>query len=72
MESKRIVRRIDRLLLDPNNYRFIDRPEYKFIPDSELADSRVQLRTLCFVGLLRAKNNLVEVLLFHKLVKLFD
>ncbi|AYL96957.1 AAA family ATPase [Mucilaginibacter celer] len=54
MESKRIIRHIDRLLLDPNNYRFIDRPEYKHVPDSELGDSRVQLRTLNF---LLGKNN---------------
>ncbi|KAA8485883.1 AAA15 family ATPase/GTPase [Arcticibacter tournemirensis] len=54
MESKRIVRHIDRLLLDPNNYRFIDRPEYKVVPDNELADTRVQMRTLNF---LLGKNN---------------
>jgi AAA15 family ATPase/GTPase len=61
MESKRIVRHIDRLLLDPNNYRFIDRPEYKFVADSELADSRVQLRTLNFL-LGKSNDNVSDLL----------
>jgi len=49
MASNRIVKHIDRLILDPNNYRFIDRPDYKSVPDEELADARVQQRTLNFI-----------------------
>ena len=54
MSSKRISRHLDRLLLDPNNYRFIDRPEYSKVPDHQLDDARVQQRTLNF---LLGKNN---------------
>lgn len=49
MASNRIVKHIDRLILDPNNYRFIDRPDYKPVTDAELADARVQQRTLNFI-----------------------
>lgn len=49
MESKRISRHIDRLILDPNNYRFIDRQDYKIVTDEEAADSRVQQRSLNFI-----------------------
>lgn len=50
MESKRITRHIDRLLLDPNNYRFIDRPDYKPVEATDVADARVQQRTMNFVA----------------------
>jgi hypothetical protein len=49
MVSNRIVKHIDHLLLDPNNYRFIDRTDYKFVPDDLVADKRVQLRTRNFI-----------------------
>lgn len=49
MASNRIVKHIDRLILDPNNYRFIDRSDYKIVPDAELTDARVQQRTLNFI-----------------------
>ncbi len=49
MESKRIKRHLDRLLLDPNNYRFIDKNEYVFVPDDKLDDPRIQLRTRNFI-----------------------
>lgn len=49
MESKRIIKHIDRLILDPNNYRFIDRQDYKEVSDSEAADPRIQQRTLNFI-----------------------
>jgi len=49
MVSNRITRHIDRLLLDPNNYRFIDKPEYKFVPDEQVADPRIQQRTMNFI-----------------------
>jgi AAA15 family ATPase/GTPase len=54
MESKRITKHIKNLLLDPNNYRFIDRPDYKTVPENEVADARVQQRTQNFVA---GKNN---------------
>jgi AAA15 family ATPase/GTPase len=54
MTSKRITKHIDLLLLDPNNYRFIDKSEYKFVPDDQIADERIQQRTL---NLLTGKNN---------------
>lgn len=49
MASSRIVKHIDRMILDPNNYRFIDRPDYKVVPNEEVADARVQQRTLNFI-----------------------
>jgi AAA15 family ATPase/GTPase len=54
MNSNRVITNIDSLLLDPNNYRFIDKPDYKFVPDEQLSDPRVQQRTLNF---LLGKNN---------------
>ena len=54
METKTIKRHLNRLLLDPNNYRFVDRPEYKPVPNEQLADPRVQQRTAEF---LKGKNN---------------
>lgn len=45
MESKVISRHLNRLLLDPNNYRFIDHPDYKKIDDSQVSDIRIQQRT---------------------------
>lgn len=54
MESKRIVRHIDRLLLDPNNYRFIDKSEYKIVANENVADVRIQQRTFNFIV---GKNN---------------
>lgn len=61
MESNRITKHIDRLLLDPNNYRFIDKAEYRFISDEELADPRIQQRTLNF--LFGNKNNNISDLI---------
>lgn len=49
MESNRITKHIDRLILDPNNYRFIDRPDYKKVADEDLSDIKVQQRTLNFI-----------------------
>lgn len=50
MESKRIIKHIKNLLLDPNNYRFIDRPDYKVVPDDQVSDPRIQQRTLNFIA----------------------
>jgi len=49
MESKRTRKHIDRLLLDPNNYRFIDKNDYKFVAEDQLSDARVQQRTQSFI-----------------------
>ena len=54
MSSNRIKRHLDRLILDPNNYRFRDRSDYKEISENDLADARVQQRTFNF---LLGKNN---------------
>ena len=54
METKTITRHLNRLLLDPNNYRFIDRPEYKFVSDEHIAEERIQQRTTEF---LKGRNN---------------
>ena len=49
MPSKRITKHLDRLLLDPNNYRFIDSPEYKKVLQDQLDDPHIQKRTLNFL-----------------------
>ena len=54
MDSKRITKHIDRLLLDPNNYRFIDKSEYRVVTDEQVADDRIQQRTFNFIV---GKNN---------------
>ncbi len=42
---KPIITHIDRLFLDPNNYRFTDRSEYKKISEDMLVDPQIQKRT---------------------------
>ena len=54
MNTKRITKHIDDLLLDPNNYRFIDRHEYRPVLDDQVLDERVQQRTL---SLIAGRNN---------------
>jgi hypothetical protein len=49
MASNRIVKHIDRLILDPNNYRFIDRVDYKPVPDDFVTEARIQTRTMNFI-----------------------
>lgn len=49
MLSSRETVYIDNLILDPNNYRFIDRAEYREVPEDMVADPRVQQRTLNFI-----------------------
>lgn len=51
---KAITRHINRLFLDPNNYRFIDKPEYKRVSDDMLTDPQIQKRTRF---LLTGRNN---------------
>jgi AAA15 family ATPase/GTPase len=43
--GKYISRHIDRLLLDPNNYRFIDNKDYRKVLIENVSDERIQLRT---------------------------
>lgn len=45
---------IENLYLDPNNYRFIDKPDYQEVPETKIADPQVQKRTR---GFLLGKNN---------------
>jgi AAA15 family ATPase/GTPase/DNA-binding HxlR family transcriptional regulator len=52
--SKYISRHINRFLLDPNNYRFVDREEYHVVDEKDVADPRVQMRTY---NLLVGRNN---------------
>jgi len=49
-----IYKHINRLILDPNNYRLIDRPEYKHIPNEKLTEADIQKRTRSY---LIGKNN---------------
>jgi AAA15 family ATPase/GTPase len=49
MPSSRIITHIDSLVLDPNNYRFIDRVDYKVVPNDQVTDDRIQQRTLNFI-----------------------
>lgn len=48
-ETKYITKHIDRLLLDPNNYRFIDNLDYKPVGKKDIADARIQQRTYNFL-----------------------
>lgn len=61
MESTRIIKHINKLLLDPNNYRFIDKAEYRFIPESNIEDPKIQQRTFNF--LLGNKNSNISDLI---------
>lgn len=61
MESKRIKRHIDRLLLDPNNYRFIDKNDYKFVDEEQLTDTRIQQRTQSFISG-KANDNIIDLI----------
>lgn len=52
--DKLISRHIDKLFLDPNNYRFIDNKNYVNVNSEQITDYRIQQRTLSF---LCGKNN---------------
>lgn len=51
--DKYITRHIDRLMLDPNNYRFIDNKDYVFVENESISEKRIQERTF---NLLIGKN----------------
>ena len=40
---------LSRLYLDPNNFRFIDLPEYKFVKPEDVFNANVQRRTTAFI-----------------------
>ena len=40
---------LGRLYLDPNNYRFVDHPDYRLVPPERVFDADVQRRTTGFV-----------------------
>lgn len=44
-QDKYISQHIDRLMLDANNYRFIDNKDYKRVAETEISDKRIQDRT---------------------------
>jgi len=54
METGYIRTKLANLLLDPNNYRFIDRLDYTQVPQERIGEERIQKRTLDF---LRGKSN---------------
>jgi len=52
MQENKITKRsynIKNLFLDPNNYRFADNKEYKFVLDDKLLDFNIQKRTRNFI-----------------------
>lgn len=51
--SRTVIRHVNRLLLDPNNYRFIDNKDYRKVIDNDVANPRIQERTF---NLLSGKN----------------
>lgn len=44
-----ITKHVNKLLLDPNNYRFIDKNDYKKVEDKDIADPQIQKRTMHFL-----------------------
>lgn len=44
--DKYIIRHLDRLMLDPNNYRFIDNKDYVSVNEENISEKRIQDRTL--------------------------
>ena len=49
MSSRRRSVPLGRLYLDPNNYRFLDHPDYRQVPPERVFDADVQRRTTGFV-----------------------
>ncbi len=47
--DKYISRHIDRLMLDPNNYRFIDNKDYVPVLEEQISEKRIQDRSLNFL-----------------------
>ena len=49
VQGKRQSVPLKRLYLDPNNYRFVDHPDYRSVPPDHVFDADVQRRTTVFV-----------------------
>ena len=49
METNSIRRNINRLLLDPNNYRFRDNRKYEYVNNDQTDDPLVQQKTFDFL-----------------------
>ena len=49
MRGRRRTMALSRLYLDPNNYRFVDRREYRAVPPERVFEADVQRRTTNFV-----------------------
>ncbi len=47
--TTRLSRNLKNLYLDPNNYRFVDNENHKFVVEDNLLDSQVQKRTRTFI-----------------------
>ncbi len=47
--STRLSRNLKNLYLDPNNYRFVDNENHKFVGEDNLLDAQVQKRTRTFI-----------------------
>ncbi len=62
---KFITRHVDKLLLDPNNYRFIDKNDYEKVPETDIAKSQVQKRTMTFL-LGRSRENIRDLIASFK------
>ena len=49
VRGKRQFVSLKRLYLDPNNFRFVDHPDYQSVPSEHVFDADVQRRTTGFV-----------------------
>jgi len=50
-QNQRISRNLKNLYLDPNNYRFVDHKDYKFVDNTEdILDAKIQQRTRNFIS----------------------
>jgi len=56
VNSKRTSRNLKNLFLDPNNYRFADNENHKYVPDDSFLDPQVQKRTRMFIEGPRQEN----------------
>lgn len=52
----KISKNLKNLFLDPNNYRFVDNDEHKFVPEKDILDQVIQKRTRNFIEGIRQEN----------------
>ncbi|MDJ0046877.1 AAA family ATPase [Pantoea ananatis] len=52
----KISKNLKNLFLDPNNYRFVDNDEHKFVPEKDIMDPVIQKRTRNFIEGVRQEN----------------